>query len=105
MQNKETNRLDEKYNMLIDSISSEDNTSGTKGCFIKAGEFQKIYSKKYPRHSDYRGFSWNSYIKRKAKAGLIKIYLKYPNGKNHHYVLNNHLDRFLIIYPNGVSAI
>lgn len=105
MQNKETDMLDEKFNMLIDSISSENNTSGSKGCYIRAGEFQKIYNKKYPRHPDYRGFSWNTYIKRKAREGFIKIYLKYPGGRKHYYVLNSHLDQFLKIYPNGVSVV
>ena len=102
---QDSNWLEEKYNMLIDAISSDDNTTGMKGSYIKAGEFQKIYNKKYPRHPDYRGFTWNSYIKEKAKAGLIKIYLIYPNGKNHYYILVNHLDQFLKMYPNGESAI
>ena len=105
MDSKKNSWLDEKYTLLFDCISSDLNTSGVKGSFIKAGEFQKIYSLKFPRHPDYRGFSWNSYIKNKAKDGLIMIYLKYPNGKNHYYILNNHLDQFLKIHPGGVSAI
>lgn len=91
--------------MLIDAISSENNTSGLKGSYIKAGEFQKIYNEKFPRHPDYRGFTWNSYIKDKAKADLIKIYLTHPNGKNHYYVLVNQVDQFIKMYPKGVSAI
>lgn len=97
--------LEEKYDMLIDTISSDYNTTGLKGSFIKAGEFQKSFKKKFPRHPDYRGFEWNSYIKKKAKEGIIKIYLTHPNGKNHYYVLVNQLDKFLKMYPDGVSAI
>jgi hypothetical protein len=105
MDTKDTTWLEEKYSMLIDSISSDNNTSGLRGCFIKAGEFQQIYKKKYPRHFDYRGFSWNSYIKNKARDGVIKVYLKHPKGKNHYYILNNQLEKFLSIYPDGIDAI
>jgi len=107
MANKEDNSkwLEEKYDMLIDLISSDQNTTGLKGCYIKAGEFQRFYAKKYPRHPDYRGFEWNSYIKNKARAGLIRIFLTHPNGKNHYYVLVNQLDKFILMYPKGVSVL
>ena len=105
MDNSKTEWLDEKYEMLIDAISSNNNTSGVKGCFIKSGEFRKIYNNMFPRHPDYRGFAWNSYIKSKAKSGYIKIFKTHPNGKNHYYVLNDKIDLFLEIYPDGVSAI
>ena len=105
MDTQNSNWLEEKFNMLIDAISSNNNTSGLKGSYIKAGEFRKIYNEKFPRHPDYRGFTWNSFIKDKAKAGLIRIYLTHPNGKNHYYILVNQLDQFIKIYPNGVSAL